>query len=102
MDFPSLAKLEFEAPRVDDFPALRLAREAGEKGGTLPAVLNAANEIANQAFRDRDLCFPGIWEVVEETMHRVEHLNSQELEVVVEADLKARKIASDLIRLERS
>lgn len=98
LDFPTLAKLEFEAPRVDDFPALRLAREAGERGGTLPAVLNAANEVANQAFRDRDLSFPGIWEVVEESMNRVEHLDSQELEVVVAADLKAREIAAGLVR----
>lgn len=98
LDFPALAKLEFEAPRVADFPALRLAREAGERGGTLPAVLNAANEIANQAFRDRDLNFPGIWEVVEETMNRVEHLDSQELEIVVAADLKAREFAQGLVR----
>lgn len=98
LDFPTLAKLEFEAPRVDDFPALRLAREAGERGGTLPAVLNAANEVANQAFRDRDLSFPGIWEVVEESMNRVEHLDSQELEVVVAADVKAREIAAGLVR----
>lgn len=98
LDFPSLAKLEFEAPRVDDFPALRLAREAGELGGTLPAVLNAANEIANQAFRDRVLSFPGIWEVVEKTMNIIEHQKSQELEVVVGADLRARKVAQGLVR----
>ncbi|MGC6426842.1 MAG: 1-deoxy-D-xylulose-5-phosphate reductoisomerase [Akkermansiaceae bacterium] len=98
LDFPTLAKLEFEAPRVEDFPALRLAREAGERGGTLPAVLNAANEVANQAFRDRELSFPGIWAVVEETMSRVEHLDSQELEVVVAADLQAREAAKTLVR----
>jgi 1-deoxy-D-xylulose-5-phosphate reductoisomerase len=98
LDFPALARLEFEAPREDDFPALRLAREAGEKGGTLPAVLNAANEIANEAFRRRALSFPGIWEVVEKTMLQVEHLDSQELEVVVNADLEARRIARELTR----
>ncbi len=96
LDFASLAKLEFEAPREADFPALSLAREAGERGGTLPAVLNAANEIANAAFRNRALSFPGIWEVVEKTMQRVEHLESQELEVVVNADLEARKVAREI------
>jgi 1-deoxy-D-xylulose-5-phosphate reductoisomerase len=88
LDFPTLAKLEFEAPRENDFPALNLAREAGERGGTLPAVLNAANEVANEAFRLSSLTFPGIWQVVEETMNKVEHIDSQELGVVVNADLR--------------
>ncbi len=97
LDFPSLAKLEFEAPRVDDFPALRLAREAGEKGGTLPAVLNAANEVAVAAFRARQLDFPGIWRVVEQTMNQVDHVQSQSLDVVVAADLEARRVASEFL-----
>ncbi len=99
LDFPSLAKLEFEAPREADFPALGLAREAGERGGTLPAVLNAANEIANEAFRKRALSFPGIWDVVEKTMRKVDHIDSQELDVVVNADLEARKIAREFTKL---
>ena len=98
LDFPTLAKLEFEAPRENDFPALNLAREAGERGGTLPAVLNAANEVANEAFRLSSLTFPGIWQVVEETMNKVEHIDSQELGVVVNADLEARKIAREITR----
>ncbi|NJR42476.1 MAG: 1-deoxy-D-xylulose-5-phosphate reductoisomerase, partial [Akkermansiaceae bacterium] len=59
LDFPMLAKLEFEAPRTDDFPALDLARRAGHAGGTLPAVLNAANEVAVAAFRVGKVTFPG-------------------------------------------
>nr|MBR9809456.1 1-deoxy-D-xylulose-5-phosphate reductoisomerase [bacterium] len=98
LDFPALAKLEFEAPRESDFPALNLAREAGERGGTLPAVLNAANEVANEAFRQRALSFPGIWQVVEETMNQVEHIDSQELGVVVNADLEARKVARQITK----
>ncbi len=98
LDFPALAKLEFEAPREADFPALGLAREAGERGGTLPAVLNAANEIANEGFRKRALSFPGIWEVVEKTMNSVEHIDSQELDVVVNADLEARRVAREFAR----
>lgn len=97
LDFPSLAKLEFEAPRVDDFPALLLSREAGEKGGTLPAVLNAANEVANEAFRNRQLGFCGIWELVEKTMNKVAHIDSQDLEVVVAADREARSVAGELL-----
>jgi len=99
LDFPTLAKLEFEAPREADFPALGLAREAGERGGTLPAVLNAANEVANEAFRRRALSFPGIWDVVEKTMNQVDHIDSQDLEVVVNADLEARRVARELTRL---
>ena len=99
LDFPALAKLEFEAPRENDFPALNLAREAGERGGTLPAVLNAANEVANEAFRKSALSFPRIWEVVERTMNQVEHIDSQELDVVVNADLEARKVARKITRL---
>lgn len=98
LDFPALAKLEFEAPRENDFPALDLAREAGERGGTLPAVLNAANEVANQAFRQRNLSFPGIWKVVEQTMNQVSHIDSQELDVVVNADLEARNVAREITR----
>lgn len=98
LDFPALGKLEFEAPRESDFPALNLAREAGERGGTLPAVLNAANEVANEAFRQRALSFPGIWQVVEETMNQVEHIDSQELGVVVNADLEARKVAREITK----
>ena len=98
LDFPTLAKLEFEAPRENDFPALNLAREAGERGGTLPAVLNAANEVANEAFRQSALTFPGIWQVVDETMNKIEHIDSQELDVVVNADFEARKVAREITR----
>ncbi len=101
LDFPALAKLEFEAPRERDFPALGLAREAGEKGGTLPAVLNAANEVANEEFRKGTLSFPGIWKLVEKTMEKVEHMDSQALEVVVQADLEARRVAGELLHSTR-
>jgi 1-deoxy-D-xylulose-5-phosphate reductoisomerase len=60
LDFSKLSKLEFFTPRYDDFPALNLARRAGETGGTLPAVMNAANEVAVAAFLDRKVRFPSI------------------------------------------
>jgi len=68
LDLAAIRALEFEAPRVDDFPALRLAREAGTRGGTLPAVLNAANESAVAAFLAGDIRFPQIWLLVERAM----------------------------------
>ena len=90
LDFAELGKLEFEAPRDDAFPALRLAREAGTTGGTLPAVFNAANEVAVDAFRTGALPFPGIWRCVEEVMSRHQVVPSDSLEAVIAADQWAR------------
>ena len=61
LDFNTLGTLEFEAPRDVDFPALGLARRAGLTGGTLPAVFNAANEVAVAAFQTGSIGFSGIW-----------------------------------------
>lgn len=98
LDFARLSHLEFEAPRVADFPALSLARRAGEVGGTLPAVLNAANEVAVAAFLDRKLRFPAIWETVTAVMeaHRVQ-LNPT-LSGLLEADAWARQEAAKLVK----
>ena len=97
LDFAELACLDFEAPRWDDFPALKLAREAGEKGGTLPAVLNAANEVAVSAFLGEKLSFPGIWETVTETMSSHSNIHSPALAEIIEADEWARNKAQELI-----
>ncbi len=96
LDFPALAKLEFEAPRGEDFPALDLAREAGLTGGTLPAVFNAANEVAVEAFRAGRLRFPGIWESVASVMAAHETRPSDTLESVVAADRWARAKAAEI------
>ncbi|MEM9017898.1 MAG: 1-deoxy-D-xylulose-5-phosphate reductoisomerase, partial [Verrucomicrobiota bacterium] len=96
LDFAELAQLDFEAPRWDDFPALNLAKEAGTKGGTLPAVMNAANEVAVSAFLREELPFPGIWETVSETMSTIEHLNKPSLDEIIWADLEARRIAKTI------
>ncbi len=97
LDFAQLGRLEFEAPRVADFPALGLAREAGETGGTLPAVLNAANEVAVAAFLERRTGFPQIWETVGRTMaaHRV--VAHPSLEEILEADAWARRTAAGAV-----
>lgn len=99
LDFPALAKLEFEAPRDQDFPALNLARRAGLTGGTLPAVFNAANEVAVDAFRAGQLPFPGIWETVAATMD--EHVVEKDatLDAVIAADRWARTAAKRVIDL---
>ncbi len=68
LDLGKVAQLTFERPDFDRFPALRLGYEAAKIGGTMPAVLNAANEVAVAAFLDGRLPFPGIPRVVEETM----------------------------------
>ena len=95
LNFSQLGSLEFEPPRTKDFPALELARTAGTVGGTLPAVLNAANEVAVAAFRENQLSFPGIWECVAAVMNDHQVLPSNNLAAVIEADRWARQTASD-------
>ena len=97
LDFAELAQLNFEAPRWDDFPALNLAKEAGEKGGALPAVMNAANEVAVAAFLKELISFPKIWETVEETMSSHNSITHPSLEEIIDADLQARAKATELI-----
>lgn len=96
LDFAKLARLDFEAPRRKDFPALDLAAEAGERGGTLPAVLNAANEIAVDAFLSGKIRFPKIWEIVAEVMAGCPHAEHPGLDELIEADRLARALASGL------
>lgn len=95
LDFAELGRLEFEAPRDADFPALNLARRAGMAGGTMSAVLNAANEVAVEAFRGGRLAFPGIWQCVAAVMDAHEAGRSSTLEAVVAADRWARDAAAD-------
>lgn len=94
LDFGKLQKLEFAAPRLDAFPALNLARQAGETGGTLPAVMNAANEVAVSAFLDRRISFPSIWQLVEEVMNRHTSVANPSLDAILEADRWAREVAA--------
>ena len=93
-DFPKIGSLTFEAPDLERFPALNLARRAGEIGGTMPAVLNAANEVAVEAFVNRSIKFPQITETVRRTMdaHRV--APHPTLAQILEADAWARTEAA--------
>jgi 1-deoxy-D-xylulose-5-phosphate reductoisomerase len=97
LDFSKLSKLEFFSPRYEDFPALNLARRAGETGGTLPAVMNAANEIAVAAFLDQQVRFPEIWDVVEEVMNRHSAIAHPNLDAILEADQWARNEAQGCV-----
>ena len=98
LDFSKLSKLEFSTPRYDDFPALNLARRAGEIGGTLPAVMNAANEIAVSAFLDRKLRFPEIWRIVEQVMNQHTPVAHPDLDAILEADRWARAQAQGCVQ----
>jgi len=98
LDFSKLSKLEFFTPRYEDFPALNLARRAGETGGTLPAVMNAANEIAVAAFLDRQVRFQQIWDVVEEVMNRHNAIAHPNLDAILEADQWARNEAQGCVK----
>jgi 1-deoxy-D-xylulose-5-phosphate reductoisomerase len=85
--------LTFEEPDLDRFPSLRLARHAGEKGGTLPAVLNAANEVAVDAFCKGKISFVQISETVARTMERHVVIPSPTLDQILAADAWARSAA---------
>jgi 1-deoxy-D-xylulose-5-phosphate reductoisomerase len=95
LDFAALGQLTFEPPRREDFPALDLARWAGETGGTLPAVLNAANEIAVAAFLERRCSFPAIWQTVERVMRAHRVIPHASLEEILAADSWARAAATE-------
>jgi 1-deoxy-D-xylulose-5-phosphate reductoisomerase len=101
LDLGQVAQLTFEPPDFTRFPALRLGYEAAKTGGTMPAVLNAANEVAVAAFLGRRLPFLGIPRVVEQTMaaHRGEPLTG--LEQVLAINQWARDYAASLIQNNR-
>src|SRR5205814_912058 len=89
-----LGNLTFEEPDLDRFPALDLARRAGDDGGTSPAVLNAANEVAVEAFLNRKINFPQISESVRRTLDRHQVVPHPTLEQILEADAWARREAT--------
>jgi 1-deoxy-D-xylulose-5-phosphate reductoisomerase len=93
LDLAGGLTLEFAAPDLDTFPLLALAREAGERGGTYPAVYNAANEVAVAAFLGGRVPFLGIAEVVEEALDAADGAPARDLTELVEADAAARRLA---------
>jgi len=90
LDLAKIGSLSFEAPDEKRFPALRLARESGEAGGTLPGVFNAANEVAVEAFLEEKISFPRIWEMVETVMSAHRNEKKPDLATIIAADQWAR------------
>jgi len=97
LDLVAAARLEFEAPDFERFPALRLARAAAEAGGTAPAALNAANEVAVAAFLEGRLGFLGIPALIADVMGEHCTVSACELGDVLEADRWARAVAYERV-----
>jgi len=93
LDLVELGALTFEAPDLDSFPCLRLAREAAEAGGTAPCVLNAANEVGVHAFLAGDLSFTGIPRVIESTLSERPAQPVRHFSDLYAADAHAREVA---------
>ena len=91
-----IGRLDFEEPDAERFPSLNLARRAGEVGGTLPAVLNAANEVAVEAFCKREISFTRITETVAHIMDTHQVVETPSLEEILTADVWARTAALSL------
>jgi len=99
IDLIKIAKLTFLKPNEKKFPALRIARSAGRTGGTMPAVLNASNEIAVKAFLEGKISFPQIWQVCELVMRRHTLNTKPSISNVLKADNWARLEASSIIEV---
>lgn len=97
LDFYNMKNLSFSAPDFERFPCLKLAMQAIKKGGAYPCVLNAANEVAVNAFLNNQIIFTDIAKVIEHTLNTVSNLKFSTIEDILEEDKKARYIASEWI-----
>ncbi len=97
-----VARLDFSAPDLERFPCLRLAYEAARGGGTMPAILNAANEVAVQAFLDRRIGFTDIPHVIEHTLSELPASQDIQLDAVLSSDLRARDVAGSFIAARKT
>ena len=98
LDLFSTRKLEFFKPDVQKFPCLRLAYEAISEGGNMPCILNAANEVANAAFRRGECSFLGMAEVIERTMRQASFDKTPNLDTYFQTDAEARQIAASPLK----
>lgn len=98
LDLFSTRKLEFFKPDAQKFPCLRLAYEAISEGGNMPCILNAANEVANAAFRRGECSFLGMAEVIERTMRQASFDKTPNLDTYFQTDAEARQIAASLLK----
>lgn len=97
LDLFKLGTMHFEPADTEKFPALALCYEAIEQGGNMPCVLNAANEVANSAFREGRIAFYRIAEIIEQTMQTASFDNASSLATYLESDAEARRIANTLL-----
>lgn len=97
LDLFEIAHLDFEMADLSRFPCLRLAMEAISTGGTAPAILNAANEIAVDAFLNNKILYTDIPNIIESTLSEITHREANSIDMILEDDLKTRQVASSLI-----
>lgn len=100
LDLVEIAALEFFQPDIEQFPCLRLGRAAAEQGGTAPAILNAANEVAVAAFLAEQISFLEIPLIIEGVLSKIPCESASSLAIIRDVDLRARKLANDLILKE--
>ena len=101
-EFTNYPELSFEDPDTDSFPNLLLAYQALEKGGNMPCILNAANEIAVAAFLRDQVGFLEMSEVIGECMQKISFLNEPNLQDFINTDAEARKLASSIINKQKT
>jgi 1-deoxy-D-xylulose-5-phosphate reductoisomerase len=99
LDLFAIGKFHFERPDLQRFPCLRLAAEAFASGGTAPAVLNAANEVAVEAFLDGKLCFADIPVIIERTLAATPVVPASDFDTIFAKDAEARSQAREQIHL---
>jgi 1-deoxy-D-xylulose-5-phosphate reductoisomerase len=99
LDLFAVQRLDFEPPDLERFPCLGLAIRTAAAGGTAPAVLNAANEVAVAAFLDRRIGFTAIAQVVDETLTRlpIEPVDGCDIGFLLEVDRRARAVAEQCV-----
>ena len=97
LDLVAIGRLDFEQPDLERFPALGLAKAALRDGGSKPAILNAANEIAVSAFLESRICFLDIATIASETLNRYDPPPPQSIDEVLEVDREARAISAGLV-----
>ena len=91
LDFYNMGNLTFERPDMDTFKCLELAYRAGEMGGNMPAIMNAANEVAVDLFLNNKIKYLEIEYIIEKCMNKFDHHNNPNLEEILEIDLKVRE-----------
>jgi 1-deoxy-D-xylulose-5-phosphate reductoisomerase len=99
LDLATVGRLDFAAPDLIRFPALRIAREVLQNGGGTPTILNAANEIAVEAFLKKRIGFLDISRIVERVLSQLGALKADTLDEVIDLDATARRIAQDLMQV---